>query len=108
MEPSGNPSSSEENEPSSLSLAFIEGLYEDFLRDPDSVPEEWRSYFRNENGTALPGAVQSHEPIVAASYSGDKNPVLDDARKRTQNCNVCGRNLEITALQYQVDMLIRN
>jgi 2-oxoglutarate dehydrogenase E1 component len=24
---------------------FIEGLYEDFLRDPASVPDEWREYF---------------------------------------------------------------
>jgi 2-oxoglutarate dehydrogenase E1 component len=32
--------------PSSSNLAFVEGLYADFLRDPNSVPEEWRKYFR--------------------------------------------------------------
>ena len=25
--------------------AYIEGLYEDYLRDPSAVPEIWRSYF---------------------------------------------------------------
>ena len=28
-----------------MSLAFVEGLYADYLRDPASVPEDWRSYF---------------------------------------------------------------
>ncbi|MBX7259390.1 MAG: 2-oxoglutarate dehydrogenase E1 component [Candidatus Hydrogenedentes bacterium] len=108
MESSGNPSSNEGIDPSSLSLAFIESIYEDYLRDPNSVSEEWRGYFRSGNGGVPAASTPAPEPIVSASYTGDKNPVLDDARRRTQNCNVCGRNLEITALQYQVDMLIRN
>jgi 2-oxoglutarate dehydrogenase E1 component len=32
--------------PSSSNLAFVEGLYEEFLRDPNSVSEDWRKYFR--------------------------------------------------------------
>ncbi len=28
-----------------ISLAWVEGLYADFLRDPASVPPEWRRYF---------------------------------------------------------------
>jgi 2-oxoglutarate dehydrogenase E1 component len=28
-------------------LAFVEGLYADFLRDPNSVSAEWRQYFNN-------------------------------------------------------------
>src|SRR5262245_33496160 len=28
-----------------MSLAFVEGLYEEYLRDPASVPEKWREYF---------------------------------------------------------------
>src|SRR3982751_4430577 len=31
--------------PNPANLAFTEQLYEDFLRDPASVPEEWRAYF---------------------------------------------------------------
>lgn len=39
-----------------MNLAYVEGLYEDFLNDPDSVSVEWRSYFQGlaqsgENGT---------------------------------------------------------
>ncbi|HVX13741.1 MAG TPA: 2-oxoglutarate dehydrogenase E1 component [Pirellulales bacterium] len=29
----------------SLSLPFIEGLYDDYLRDPESVAPDWRDYF---------------------------------------------------------------
>jgi 2-oxoglutarate dehydrogenase E1 component len=28
-----------------VNLAFLEGLYEDYLRNPDSVPVDWRDYF---------------------------------------------------------------
>src|ERR1044071_449975 len=31
--------------PSSLNLRFVEGLYADYLHDPNSVSEEWRNYF---------------------------------------------------------------
>ncbi len=34
--------------PNSLSLAFVEGLYQDYLRDPSSVPADWRDYFDRE------------------------------------------------------------
>ncbi len=36
-----------------LSLSFVEGLYADYLRDPESVSPDWRSYFEetsNGNG----------------------------------------------------------
>ncbi|HEY0455990.1 MAG TPA: 2-oxoglutarate dehydrogenase E1 component, partial [Verrucomicrobiae bacterium] len=31
--------------PSSLNLPFVEGLYADYLRDPNAVDADWRSYF---------------------------------------------------------------
>ncbi len=31
-------------------LAFVEDLYEQYLADPESVPEQWRSFFRREMG----------------------------------------------------------
>jgi 2-oxoglutarate dehydrogenase E1 component len=34
-----------EGSPSTLSLLFAEGLYTDYLRDPNSVPPDWRAYF---------------------------------------------------------------
>src|SRR6266850_1844723 len=30
----------------SVSLEFIEALYADYLRDPESVPPDWRQYFQ--------------------------------------------------------------
>src|SRR5260370_14637504 len=32
--------------PNSVSLEFIEALYADYLRDPESVPPDWRRYFQ--------------------------------------------------------------
>jgi 2-oxoglutarate dehydrogenase E1 component len=31
--------------PSAANAAYVEGLYEDYLRDPASVPEDWQEYF---------------------------------------------------------------
>src|SRR5213592_2314312 len=31
--------------PAVSNLTFIEGLYEDYLRDPASVPPDWQQYF---------------------------------------------------------------
>lgn len=31
--------------PGPVNLGFVEGLYEDYLRDPASVPADWRHYF---------------------------------------------------------------
>jgi len=39
----------------SLSLAFVEGLYSDYLRDPNSVSADWRAYFESEGGRAWNG-----------------------------------------------------
>ena len=36
---------SSEVAPNTLSLVFLEALYADYLRDPNSVPPDYRSYF---------------------------------------------------------------
>jgi 2-oxoglutarate dehydrogenase E1 component len=36
-----------EQSPASSNLAFIEGLYADYLRDPNTVSLEWQNYFRS-------------------------------------------------------------
>ena len=41
---------------------FIEGHYEQYLANPDSVAPEWREYFKTLNGS---GADFSHSPIIA-------------------------------------------
>jgi 2-oxoglutarate dehydrogenase E1 component len=40
-----------ENLPNPSNLAFVEGVYEDYLKDPQSVTPEWRSYFEREMGS---------------------------------------------------------
>jgi 2-oxoglutarate dehydrogenase E1 component len=35
----------EQSLPGALNLSFVEGLYADYLRDPESVTPEWRDYF---------------------------------------------------------------
>jgi 2-oxoglutarate dehydrogenase E1 component len=48
---------------SSLNLPFVEGLYADFLRDPDSVPAHWRDYFYElANGEPRPRFRPSFRP----------------------------------------------
>ncbi|MCK9201082.1 MAG: 2-oxoglutarate dehydrogenase E1 component [Gallionella sp.] len=41
---------------------FVEGLYEDFLRSPSSVPAEWREYFEKLTGAGRAPDV-AHSPI---------------------------------------------
>ncbi|HET9955186.1 MAG TPA: 2-oxoglutarate dehydrogenase E1 component [Polyangiaceae bacterium] len=36
-----------ESTPNTLSLSFLEGLYAEFIKDPSSVPAEYREYFAN-------------------------------------------------------------
>src|SRR5213594_3814053 len=45
----------EQSLPGALNLSFVEGLYADYLRDPESVTPEWRVYFDNlGNGDGAP------------------------------------------------------
>ena len=41
-----NGHSSTENLPGATNLAFIESLYEDYLRDPASVAPDWQKFFQ--------------------------------------------------------------
>ncbi|HLY53824.1 MAG TPA: 2-oxoglutarate dehydrogenase E1 component, partial [Steroidobacteraceae bacterium] len=51
---------------------FLDALYEQFLRDPASVEERWRSYFTGLAAGA--GPERAHAPVVAA--------IIDRARER--------------------------
>lgn len=91
-----------EPDPNGMSLAFIEGLYEDFLNDPASVPEDWRAYFES-----VDGDVSLRGKTLRPSFRPSSlfNPPGGDG--------VDGRRVEerihrITELQHQVDNLIRN
>jgi 2-oxoglutarate dehydrogenase E1 component len=42
---SANGHNGHQESPGTANLAFVEGLYEDYLRDPASVPADWQQYF---------------------------------------------------------------
>ena len=66
---------------------FIEGLYEDYLRDPGSVPPEWREYFAKLQSTGSQADV-AHSPIrqglllEAATSSRPAVAQTDEMRKQ--------------------------
>ena len=54
--------------PSNLNLAFVEGLYTDYLRDPASVPADWQEYFKQiANGDYVHGKARQGPSFEAAS-----------------------------------------
>jgi 2-oxoglutarate dehydrogenase E1 component len=40
-------SNNNHGKPGAINLAYVEGLYEDFLRDPTAVAPDWREYFND-------------------------------------------------------------
>ncbi|HEX9046722.1 MAG TPA: 2-oxoglutarate dehydrogenase E1 component, partial [Verrucomicrobiae bacterium] len=86
--------------PSHMSLAYLEGLYADYLRDPAAVPPAWRSYFA---GIINGGPAESPEPTRPAfrAYSVFNPPSARSTASRREESGVAG-------LQEQVDSLIRS
>src|SRR5262250_1719682 len=87
--------------PNTVNLAFVEGLYLDYLRDPLSVPAEWRAYFeqlaKSSRGNGRPRLGPSFRP------PGIFNP------STVSNGGGFGTSeAEVAATQNRVDELIRN
>ncbi|HJV11815.1 MAG TPA: thiamine pyrophosphate-dependent enzyme, partial [Burkholderiales bacterium] len=78
--------------------AFIEDLYEKYLGNPQSVPEEWRDYFdRMQN---LPGALDkdvAHAPVVESFVQRAKAGQFAAARTLPQE-PVAPERLQVAAL----------
>src|SRR4051812_9858055 len=53
-----------EGSPNTLSLAFAEGLYADYLKDPSLVPEDWQEYF----ASLAPDAAFSRAPKLGPTF----------------------------------------
>src|SRR5262245_26805013 len=87
--------------PNTINLAFVEGLYLDYLRDPLSVPAGWRTYF---DQLSKPGR-DNGSPRLGPSFrpAGIFNPSTVSS-----NGGVSTREAEVAALQNRVDELIRN
>ncbi|HES58122.1 MAG TPA: 2-oxoglutarate dehydrogenase E1 component, partial [Firmicutes bacterium] len=90
----------------SLSLAFIEGLYQEFLADPQSVSPEWRRYFRGLNGAggngSPPAAGPSFKAFSLFNPPGGSGPAPVAFDRRDTS-----RVHQAAALQDRVDQLIR-
>jgi 2-oxoglutarate dehydrogenase E1 component len=84
-----------------LSLAFAEGLYIDYLSDPQSVPEDWRHYFETLNGHGGP------KPATGPSFP--KGSLFNPTSGNGHAARAAAANTpEMSALQHRVDMLVRN
>jgi 2-oxoglutarate dehydrogenase E1 component len=90
----------ESNLPNSVSLEFVEALYADFLRDPESVPADWRSYFQSfsdgngfSKGQALSPAFKPYSVFNPPAVSGN---------------GAAAEEATTALLQERVDQLIRN
>src|SRR5215475_7091147 len=88
-----------ENLPGSLSLSFVESLYQDYLRDPHSVSPDWRNYFQGISDGNGSSRAQRFAPSFA--QRSIFNPVShgngSTSEERTD-----------AVLQEKVDQLIRN
>ncbi|HEV8342209.1 MAG TPA: 2-oxoglutarate dehydrogenase E1 component [Candidatus Binatia bacterium] len=93
------PTDKEKSQVNSLSLAFVEQLYLDYLHDPSSVSADWRRYFEQfSNGDLPDGNVRLGPSFQAFSIF---NPPGQDGAKDVGEA-------EVAALQDRVDELIRN
>jgi 2-oxoglutarate dehydrogenase E1 component len=83
------------------SLAYVEGLYEDFLVDPLSVPPDWRPYFESVTNGRTPRQFgpSFKPPGVFASANANGHAALHNDRDLLHYMAV---------LQHRVDTLIRN
>jgi 2-oxoglutarate dehydrogenase E1 component len=91
-----------ESFPNATNLAFVEGLYMDFLRDPSLVPLDWRQYFeklsKEEWVVAKPRIGPSFRP--ASLFNPTAQASVDGATRVGE--------AEVAILQDRVDELIRN
>ena len=87
--------------PGAINLAFVEGLYEDFLREPSSVPADWREYFETiRNGELRVPKTRFGPSFKPASIFNPPTPVRAETPQRA---------LEPTSAAFQdrVYLLIR-
>ena len=82
----------------SENLAYIESLYEDFARDPGSVPVRWREYFQSLNGNGEAPAVRREPRFERRSIFNPPAPAGRGGDVDAQS---------VAALQEKVDRLIR-
>lgn len=95
---------------SSSSLAFVEELYLEYLKDPSSVDPQWQKYFADypRNGLAKRGTTQPQFQSFSLFNPPSPPPPLPVAKERGREGERETLTTDDTDLQYKVGMLIRN
>ena len=88
--------------PGELNLAFVEDLYADYLRDPESVSLEWRGYFDSLGPRPSP---PPRIPERAVPESPPSSPSLVNARQLAESASEAPS--AEAGLQYRVGILVR-
>ncbi len=70
--------------PSDISLTFVESLYGDYLRDPNSVTAQWRAYFEQLPGR-LPNANDFQPQAAPEGPPRPEAAETQEAVRRTEN-----------------------
>ncbi len=95
-------SDTSESTPAGLNTAFIEEMYESYLRNPDSVSQDWVQLFESYNGEVTQGLPPklgpSFKPTSVFNPPGSRNGVSTLEEKLERN----------SRMQHKVDLLIRN
>ncbi len=101
--------------PNAPNAAFVEGLYEEYLRDPGSVPASWQQYFEgfaSPNGEGAVAEESNGAPNPLGKPSDTEPPPLAagiplDALPTAGNGVAERSSLQIAALQDRVDQMVR-
>jgi 2-oxoglutarate dehydrogenase E1 component len=91
---------SDTNLPNSVSLEFVESLYSDFLKDPQSVPSDWRNYFQSFSDGNGSVKTEPFRPSLS-SWSIFSPPAPVTTGTATEESTTA-------VLQERIDQLIRN
>src|SRR5690242_323517 len=114
-----------EPDPNTLSLSFVEGLYQQFLTDPGGLPLEWQRYFAEQDGDASfaqeprlgptfkPASLFGNTPSPSNGAHGAVVPNGNGAHDKSSPVNGSNGSLAPSGVsqalvrQDQVDALIR-
>jgi 2-oxoglutarate dehydrogenase E1 component len=89
------------NLPNASSLSFIEGLYDDYLRDPLSVAPEWRRFFEGwQDGEPAP---EKARPVPSFKPFSLFNPPSAGKAVDELACE----EIRMAEMQDRVDQLVR-
>ena len=87
--------------PTDINLAFVEGLYADYLRDPGTVTAQWRGYFDSfGSGTAAGHHAPPQSSSSRKALELEERPEGERSRGDTGPASAA-------SLQHRVDLIVR-